>query len=84
MASQVRALSTTASYVALPDLKASHVSILNNTAGNLLVRMASEDTATYEITLEDTQSVTLQVNNNAKEVMIKAAGVAAGVQVVID
>lgn len=84
MASQVRTQSVTTGYVALPDLSAAQVSILNNTGADILIRMASETDTGEEITLADGQSVALRVVANAKEVQIKAAGAASGVQIVID
>lgn len=83
MASQLRTVSVTTSYVALADLPCSQVSILNGTGADLLIRMASETTANYEITIADGQSVAISCNN-ANNIEIKAAGGAAGVQYVVD
>lgn len=83
-ATQTRTVSVTTSYVALENLKAKEVSILNNTGANMLIRMVNEPNAGSEITLKDGQSVALAVVANANEIEIKAAAGASGVQIVVN
>lgn len=83
-ASQCRSQSVTTSYVALAALPATRVSISNKTGAALLVRMAAETTAGYELSLDDNDSVVLQVVASSAEVEIKAAAGVAGVYYVVD
>lgn len=84
MASQLRTESVTTSYVALPSLRGTNVSILNKTGADLLIRKAAETTAGYEITLPDGSSVGLSVVANASEIEIKAAAGAFGVNYIVE
>lgn len=84
MAAQTRTVSVTTSYVALANLPGRNVSILNRTGADLLVRMASETTAAFEVTIPTGGSVGMSVNNNAKEIEIKAAAGAAGVDYIVE
>lgn len=75
--------SVTTSYVALAAHRGENVSILNGTGDDLLIRYASETGTGREITLADGQSVGLSICATSSEIQIKAAGAAAGVQVVV-
>lgn len=79
----VRTISSTSSWVALPDLRAGEVDILNSTGESLQLRYASEDAAGQQITIPDGGSVKLSVTANAKEIEIKATTGAAGVQLIV-
>lgn len=83
-ASQLRSVTATTSYVALPDLAASRVSILNKTGATLSIEMAGDSDTGKEIVLADGLSVVIQVVGNAKEVRIKSASGTTGVYLVID
>lgn len=83
-ASQLRSVTATTSYVALPDLAASRVSILNKTGDDLLIEMAGDSDTDQEISLADGSNVVVQVVGNAKEVRIKSASGTTGVYLVID
>lgn len=83
-ASHLRTVSTTADWVALAALPARTVSILNRTGADLQLRMAGETTATYQITIEDGQSASLPVVKSSAEIEIKGAGVATGVELIIE
>lgn len=83
-ASQLRSVTATTSYVALPDLAASQVSILNKTGATLSVEMVGDSDTGNEIVLADGLSVAIQVVANAKEIRIKSASGTTGVYLVID
>jgi len=70
--------------VALPDLAASQVSILNKTGATLSVEMVGDSDTGNEIVLADGLSVAIQVVANAKEIRIKSASGTTGVYLVID
>ena len=84
MGSQLRSVSATTSWAALPSLPAKAVSILNGTGAALEIRKEAEDEAGELITLPDGRDVGIAVVANAAEIQIKAASGAAGVQLVID
>jgi hypothetical protein len=79
----LRTVSSTSSWAALPDLYAQEVDILNSTGESLELRYAGETSAGQQITIPDGGSVTLSVISNAKEVEIKATTGAAGVQIIV-
>jgi len=83
-ASQLRSVTATASYVALADIPATRVSILNKTGQTLFIQMASDVTAGREIVLADGLSVGISVVANAKEIRIYSATGTTGVYIVID
>jgi hypothetical protein len=83
-ASQLRSVTATTSYVALEDLKASRVSILNQTGATLSIEMVNDQGAGDEIVLATGLSVGLSVVSSAKEIRIKSASGTTGVYVVID
>jgi len=83
-ASRTRTQSVTTSWAALPDVRGEYVSILNGTGAALEVRHSGQTAAGESVTIADGQSLGLKVAANASEVQIKAAGGAAGVQIVID
>jgi len=83
-ASILRSVTATASYVALADIPAVRVSILNGTSGTLLIEMAGDSGASKEITIPVSGSVGISVVANAKEISIKSATGTTGVSIVID
>jgi len=83
-ASILRSVTATASYVALADIPATRVSILNKTGQTLFIQMANDVTAGREIVLADGLSVSISVVANAKEIRIYSATGTTGVYVVID
>ena len=83
-ASQLRSVTATASYAALPDISATRVSILNKTGATLSIEMANDSAAGKEIVLADGLSVGISVVSNAKEIRIKSATGTTGVYIVID
>ena len=83
-ASQLRSVTATASYVALADISATRVSILNKTGATLSIEMANDSAAGKEIVLADGLSVGISVVSNAKEIRIKSATGTTGVYIVID
>jgi hypothetical protein len=84
MASITRTASTTAGWVALDSDSGSVVSILNKTGADLQIRKAAETGAGEQITIPDGSSVALSIAANASEIEIKGAGVATGVQYIVD
>jgi len=83
-ASQLRSVTATSSYVALADIPASRVSILNGTSGTLLIEMLGDSGASKEITLPIGGSVGINVVANADEIRIKSVSGTTGVSIVID
>lgn len=79
----VRTLSSTTDWVALPDLPAGELDILNSTGESLQLRYAAEDSLGQQITIPDGGSVTLSVVANAKEVEIKGTAGSTGVQLIV-
>jgi hypothetical protein len=79
----LRTVSSTTGWVALPNLTASQVDILNTTGENLFIRYASETASGQQITLPDERSVALGVNSNSNEIQISATTGAAGVQLIV-
>ncbi len=81
----LRTVSSTSSWAALPDLPARNgqVDILNSTGEALQIRYAGETSAGQQITIPDKGAVALLVNSNANEVQIKATTGAAGVQILV-
>ena len=79
----LRTVSSTSSWVALPDLPAGEVDILNSTGESLQLRYAGEDDAGQQITIPNGGSVSLTVIANAKEIEIKATTGASGVQIIV-
>jgi hypothetical protein len=79
----LRTVSSTNAWVALPDLYAQEVDILNSTGEALQLRYAGETSAGQQITIPDGGSVKLSVISNAKEVEIKGTTGAAGVQIIV-
>jgi hypothetical protein len=81
----LRQLDVTTGYVAMPDLRASKVSLLNTSGAALDVRLEGEDGTSELITIPDAKSASIPVVSNAKEVLIKGPGaVSDGVQAVIE
>jgi hypothetical protein len=83
-ASQLRSVTATSSYVALADIPASKVSILNGTSGTLLIEMAGDSGSNKEITIPVGGSVGVSVVANANEIRIKSSSGTTGVSIVID
>lgn len=83
-ASQLRSVTATASYVALADISATRVSVLNKTGATLSIEMANDSGSGKEIVLADGLSVGVSVVSNAKEIRIKSASGTTGVYIVID
>jgi hypothetical protein len=83
-ASILRSVTATASYVALEDLPASRVSILNQTGATLSIEMVNDQGTGDEIVLATGLSVGISVVASAKEIRIKSASGTSGVYVVID
>lgn len=83
-ASQLRSVTATASYVALADIPATRVSVLNKTGATLSIEMANDSGSGKEIVLADGLSVGVSVVSNAKEIRIKSASGTTGVYIVID
>jgi hypothetical protein len=83
-ASQLRSVTATSSYVALADISATRVSILNKTGASLSIEMANDSAAGKEIVLADGLSVGISVVSNAKEIRINSATGTTGVYIVID
>jgi hypothetical protein len=83
-ASQLRSVTATASYVALADIPAARVSILNGTSGTLLIEMAGDSGTNKEITIPVGGSVGVSVVANANEIRIKSSSGTTGVSIVID
>jgi len=83
-ASQFRSVTATASYVALADIPATRVSILNKTGQTLSIEMVNDSAAGKEVVLADGLSLGISVVANAKEIRIKSATGTTGVYVVID
>jgi hypothetical protein len=83
-ASILRSVTATASYVALADIPAARVSILNKTGATLSIEMTNDSAAGKEVVLADGLSVAISVVANAKEIRIKSATGTTGVYVVID
>jgi len=83
-ASQLRSVTATASYVALADIPATRVSILNKTGQTLSIEMANDSAAGKEVVLADGLSLGISVVANAKEIRIKSATGTTGVYIVID
>ena len=83
-ASQLRSVTATSSYVALADIPASRVSILNGTSGTLLIEMAGDSGSNKEITIPVGGSVGVSVVANANEIRIKSSSGTTGVSIVID
>jgi hypothetical protein len=84
-ASQLRSVTATSSYVALPDIPAVRVSILNQTGATLSIDMVGDSGANKEIVLANSLSVGISVVANADEIRIKSTtGGTTGVYVVID
>jgi hypothetical protein len=83
-ASQLRSVTATASYVALADIPATRVSILNGTSGTLLIEMAGDSGSNKEITIPVGGSVGVSVVANANEIRIKSSSGTTGVSIVID
>jgi len=81
----LRTVSSTSSWAALPDLPAlgGQVDILNSTGEDLEIRYVGETEAGEQITIPDGASVSLEVNSNAKEIEIQATTGAAGVQIIV-
>jgi hypothetical protein len=81
----LRTVSSTSSWAALPDLPArgGQVGILNTTGEDLEIRHIGETDVGEQITIPDGSSVAIPVASNAKELQIKGAIGAAGVQLVI-
>jgi len=84
LATKLRTVSVTTSYVALADIRCQQVQLINNTAAALLVRMESETQTGESISLAVAQSVTINVAQSAKEIAISAAAGAAGVQLIFN
>ena len=83
-ASQLRSVTATSSYVALADISATRVSILNKTGATLSIEMANDSGSGKEIVLADGLSVGISVVSNAKEIRITSATGTTGVYIVID
>jgi len=83
-ASQLRSVTATSSYVALADIPASRVSILNKTGATLSIEMANDSAAGKEVVLADGLSISISVVANAKEIRIKSASGTTGVYIVVD
>lgn len=83
-ASQLRSVTATTSYVALADISATRVSILNGTSGTLLIEMAGDSGASKEITIPIGGSVGVSVVSNANEIRIRSVSGTSGVSIVID
>jgi hypothetical protein len=83
-ASILRSVTATASYVALADIPATRVSILNKTGQTLFIEMTNDSAAGKEVVLADGLSLGISVVANAKEIRIKSATGTTGVYVVID
>lgn len=83
-ASQLRSVTATASYVALADIPAARVSILNKTGATLSIEMANDSGSGKEIVLADGLSVGISVVSNTKEIRIMSATGTTGVYIVID
>lgn len=83
-ASLLRSVTATASYVALPDIRCSAVTILNKTGATLSIEMTNDSDTGKEIVLADGLSVVVQVVSNAKEIRIKSATGTTGVYLVLD
>jgi hypothetical protein len=83
-ASQLRSVTATSSYVALADIPASRVSILNKTGATLSIEMANDSAAGKEVVLADGLSIGISVVANAKEIRIKSASGTTGVYIVVD
>jgi hypothetical protein len=81
----LRTVSSTSSWAALPDLPARNgqVDILNSTGEALQIRYKGETGAGQLITLPDKGTVALLVNSNANEIEIKATTGSAGVQILV-
>lgn len=82
--SRLRTVSVTTSWVSLPDVAGSDVSVLNNTGADLQLRMRDLHTAAEVITLKDGQGMSVGVCASAAEIQILAAAGAAGVHVIVD
>ena len=81
-ASKLRSITATTSYVSLPDLDCSAVSILNSTGATLSIEMAGDSAANQEIVIPTGSSVVISVANSAKEINIKSASGTTGVYIV--
>lgn len=79
----LRTVSSTNSWVALPNLRGQAVDILNSTGESLQLRYIGETSAGQQITIPDGGSVSLTVVGNANEIEIKATTGAAGVQLIV-
>lgn len=86
MATSLRQLDVTTSFVALPEIIASEVSILNTSGAALDIQLTGQDGPDQLITIPDKMSVSLPVVSSAREIRIKGPGpstVNDGAQVVI-
>jgi len=84
-ASQLRSVTATASYVALADIPATRVSILNQTGALLSIEMVNDQGGGNEIVLTNLASVGVSTVASAKEIRIKSTnGGTTGVYIVID
>jgi hypothetical protein len=84
MATSLRQLDVTTSYVALPEIIASEVSILNTSGATLDIQLTGQDGPDQLITIPDGQSVSLPVVSSAREIRLRGPGaVNDGAQVVI-
>ena len=81
-ASKLRSITATSSYVSLPDLDCSAVSILNSTGATLLIEMDGDSGSGNEIVIPTGSSVVISVANSAKEINIKSASGTTGVYIV--
>ena len=70
--------------MALADIPATRVSILNKTGQTLSIEMVNDSAAGKEVVLADGLSLGISVVANAKEIRIKSATGTTGVYVVID
>ena len=83
MATTLRTITSTTSYVSLESRQASKVDILNNSGEVLFIQLAGDTGTGKEISLADGQSCTVPVIANASEVQIKGTAGAAGVQTIV-
>jgi len=82
--SRTRNTGATAGWVALPAEIANDVSIYNYTSADLDIRKADATGSTQFITIADGQTVVLTVASNASEIEVRGAGVAPGVNYVLN
>jgi hypothetical protein len=85
MATTLYHQAVTTSWAPLPNVRATKVSILNNTGAGILVSETTQTgDAARSVTLADGQPMALTPQERATEFSIKAAAGADGVQLVIE